>query len=65
MAVYALEQGIVSPRDGTVNWQTYESYETLADAKKEARKSKGLWRIVKSEVVWSTATPANKMQEIP
>ena len=52
MAVYALEQGIVSPRDGSVNWQTYENYEELADAKKEARKSKGRWRIVELSVVW-------------
>lgn len=53
--MFDLQQGIVSPRDNTVNWQTYEFYETLAEAKREARKAhKGLWRIVENKVVWSS-----------
>jgi hypothetical protein len=51
---FALEQGITSPRDGSVNWQTYEVYETLAGAKREARKNKGLWRIIEARVVWQS-----------
>jgi len=35
-----------------VNWQTYEVYETLAEAKKEAKRNRGLWRIIQSKVVW-------------
>ena len=52
--MFDLQQGIVSPRDNTVNWQTYEFYETLAEAKREARKNKGLWRIVENKVVWDS-----------
>jgi hypothetical protein len=51
--MFALEQGIKSPRDGTVTWQTYEVYDTRAQAMKEAKRSKGMWRIVESKVVWT------------
>lgn len=54
MSTYALEQGIVSPRDGTVSWQTYEVYESLKEAKAEARKSKGRWRITETTVIWDS-----------
>jgi hypothetical protein len=50
--MFELQQGIESPRDGTLNWMSYETYDTLAAAKKEARKNKGRWRIVEQAVVW-------------
>lgn len=51
--MFILEQGITSPRDNSVNWTPFESFETLAQAKREARKNKGKWRIVESVVVWN------------
>ncbi len=50
--MFELQHGIRSPRDNTVNWRPYEVYETAKDAKKEARKNKGLWRIVEYKVIW-------------
>ena len=55
--MFDLQQGIVSPRDGSVNWQTYDYFETLAEAKREARKTRGLWRIVENKVVWQSPAP--------
>lgn len=52
-STFELQQGIQSPRDGSINWQTYEVYERLAEAKKEAGKIKNaLWQIVETKVVW-------------
>jgi hypothetical protein len=52
-STFELQQGIQSPRDGSINWQTYEVYERLAEAKKEAGKIKNaLWQIVESKIVW-------------
>ena len=52
--MFELQQGHTSPRDGSVNWQCYEVYDSLAEAKKEAKRSKkGLWRIVESKCVWT------------
>ena len=52
-STFELQQGIQSPRDGSINWQTYEVYERLAEAKKEAGKIKNaFWQIVESKIVW-------------
>ena len=50
--IYALEQGIKSPRDGTVNYQNYDWFGSLAAAKREAT-GNGYWRIVRQETVWT------------
>jgi hypothetical protein len=53
MKTYSLEQGIMNPRDKTLNWQTYDVYETLEQAKREAKKSpRCFWRVIESTVVW-------------
>jgi hypothetical protein len=52
-STFELQQGIQSPRDGSINWQTFEVYERLAEAKKEAGKTKNaLWQIVENKIVW-------------
>ncbi len=51
--MFDLEQGIKNPRYDTVNWTYFESFETLAEAKKEAKKARGLWRVVQTKVVWT------------
>jgi hypothetical protein len=60
--LFALEQGITNPRDGSVNWSHYDNYETVADAKKEVRNHKGKWRIVQMKVVWQNdSLPGGKL----
>jgi hypothetical protein len=52
--MFELQQGIVSPRDNSINWSTFDTYETIAAAKHEIRNHKGLWRVVESHVVWQS-----------
>jgi len=51
---YEIEQGIVSPRDDSISWSTYEVAHTLEAATKVALanfNNKALWRIRKTETV--------------
>lgn len=58
--LYALEQGIENPRDGEINWMHYETHESLASAKAEARvHRRGQWRIVEMRCVWQSSARAN------
>ena len=60
-STFELQQGIKSPRDGSINWQTFEVYERLAEAKKEAGKTKNaLWQIVENKIVWRNEKAAGE-----
>ena len=54
--MFELQQGIESPRDNSVNWQTYDTYLLRAEAVKAGRSFKGMWRVVEIRVVWEKAT---------
>jgi len=54
-AVYSLERGVRSPRDGSVSWQLYDLFDTLPAAKKEALRGlskESHLRITRTETVW-------------
>lgn len=47
---YAVEQGMYSPRDGTIGYRAWEFFPTLPEAKAEAKRLK-IARVLAVEIV--------------
>jgi hypothetical protein len=62
--VYVVQEGVESPRDGTVGWRDWHYCQTKDAAIRQAKKVAHMGRVLETRVVWESRVVGQRVDEV-